>query len=258
MNQPIQPSAPDKSELRWGFRPLARGEVNSDPANAEFFTTNSLTDALVRELVQNSLDARAGDAPVQMRIALPERRHPAPDTAFWLREIWPHVTAENSGLRIPPSESDEIDFLVVEDFGTRGLCGDHEQAHDRPATNEPKNDFFYFWRNVGRSIKQEADRGRWGLGKTVLPAASRIQAFFGLTLRSSDYRRLLFGQTILKTHFLDGINYSPFGYYRTHLRRRLRAARSRRGADSEVHDRVSVGARQRPRFVVDSAVSAPG
>lgn len=213
MNQDIQTNAPQKTELRWGFRPLARGEVNSDPTNAEFFTTNSLTDALIREVIQNSLDARSGDAAVQMRILLPERRSLRPDLAFWLGNIWPHLHADGSGLRAPPTEFDELDFLVIEDFGTRGLCGDFEQAHDRSGVNEPKNDFFYFWRNVGRSIKQESDRGRWGLGKTVLPAASRIQSFFGLTLRSSDYRRLLFGQSILKTHQLDGINYSPFGYF---------------------------------------------
>jgi hypothetical protein len=43
------------------------GEMNVDPIEGEFFTTEalrSITDALVRESIQNSLDASAGRDPV--------------------------------------------------------------------------------------------------------------------------------------------------------------------------------------------------
>ena len=41
----------------WHFREMGRGEVNVDPVHDEFFKAQDLTDALVREAVQNSLDA---------------------------------------------------------------------------------------------------------------------------------------------------------------------------------------------------------
>lgn len=46
----------------WRFRRMQPGEMNIDPIEGEFFSTEalgSLADALVREAIQNSLDARA-------------------------------------------------------------------------------------------------------------------------------------------------------------------------------------------------------
>jgi hypothetical protein len=51
----------------WRFRAMQPGEMNVDPIEGEFFTTEALksvTDALVRESIQNSLDAAAGREPV--------------------------------------------------------------------------------------------------------------------------------------------------------------------------------------------------
>ena len=48
---------------QWRFREMQPGEINVDPIEGEFFTTEaigSITDALVREAVQNSLDAARG------------------------------------------------------------------------------------------------------------------------------------------------------------------------------------------------------
>lgn len=205
-----------RDNIRWEFRRPARGEINSDPTNAEFFTGDenySPADSIVREVIQNSLDARLGSEAVKIRIFFPDASLGSAAAEIWSRNLWPHAHAAGSGLRKPPQASEQVDFLVIEDFGTRGLCGDPEQDHDRAATGEQKNDFFYFWRNVGRSVKVDSDRGRWGLGKTVLPAASRAQAFFGLTFRSSDQRTLLLGQAMLKTHRIEQENFSPFGYF---------------------------------------------
>ena len=53
----------------WRFREMKRDEPGIDPVHGEFFTTEELEDlngALVREAVQNSLDARAGEDPVEV------------------------------------------------------------------------------------------------------------------------------------------------------------------------------------------------
>ncbi|HKO55399.1 MAG TPA: hypothetical protein VJ276_05935, partial [Thermoanaerobaculia bacterium] len=119
-----------------------------------------------------------------------------------------------------PRHDEPVPYLLVEDFGTRGLTGDPHIDPELDADgDEQKNDFFYFWRNVGRSNKGEIDRGRWGLGKAVFTVASRIRTIFGLTRRADDNRGLLLGQSVLKTHVQDGERIYPYGFFARYERR---------------------------------------
>ena len=76
-----------------------------------------------------------------------------------------------------------------------------------------KNPFYYFFRAEGQSNKLETGRGRWGLGKFVFPRSSRIRSFFALTVRYDDGRQLLVGQSILRSHHVDGKSYTPDGWF---------------------------------------------
>ncbi|MFQ5688064.1 MAG: hypothetical protein ACE5GV_15560 [Candidatus Scalindua sp.] len=78
---------------------------------------------------------------------------------------------------------------------------------------EKTNSFYSFLRAEGQSNKSETDRGRWGIGKFVFPKASRIKTFFGLTVRSEDNKKYLVGQTILKSHTVDNVAYTPDGWF---------------------------------------------
>ncbi|MEZ6130790.1 MAG: hypothetical protein R3C59_19140 [Planctomycetaceae bacterium] len=51
------------------------------------------------------------------------------------------------------------------------------------------------------------------MGKTVYRAASRVGCMFGLTVRQSDGRRLLMGQSFLHIHEIDGQQYLPEGFW---------------------------------------------
>jgi len=58
----------------WRFRRMQPGEMNIDPIEGEFFSTEalgSLADALVREAIQNSLDARAPGMQARVRAGQP-------------------------------------------------------------------------------------------------------------------------------------------------------------------------------------------
>ena len=201
----------------WRFRRMHPGEMNVDPIEGEFFSTEalgSLADALVREAIQNSLDARRPNTPARVRVAFSgspgalasERRE------RYLDGLMPHVAAGRNDSAPRPDE--RLDFLVIEDFGTRGLQGDPRQSEDDEiGASAFRNDFYYFWRNVGRSRKSASDLGRWGLGKTVFAAASRASAFFALTVRANDARPLLMGQAVLRIHKLAGARYYPYGYF---------------------------------------------
>src|SRR5690606_9685875 len=87
-----------------------------------------IANAVVREGIQNSLDASQDGRPIRVRIALGEwtpeqaqERLPAYEDGF--RE---HLDVESVATKIPdlPAEQDRFRYLVFEDFGTTGLRGD--------------------------------------------------------------------------------------------------------------------------------------
>jgi len=207
------------TQAQWRFREMQPGEINIDPIEGEFFTTEalgSLNDALVRESIQNSLDAAAGEGPVTVRFSFhqPSESGVASDGTrhHWLDGLGRHLRVRHAGLHDIPSLDDGFDYILIEDYGTRGLQGDIRQYDDLDDGLQ-RNDFYYFWRNIGRTRKGETDIGRWGLGKTVFQAASRINTFFGLTVRGDDGRAMLMGQSVLKIHKLNGHRYSPYGFF---------------------------------------------
>jgi len=200
---------------------MSRDELNVDPTEGEFFKVEGLAESIGREGGQNTLDARAGSDPVSIHITFSGEEYALPPDRWhrYTEGLWEHLESDKVKLPDPPGEDEAMDFVVFEDFGTRGLRGDPEQErdHDRNDPEEPRNDFYYFWRNRGRSSKGDTDRGRWGVGKTVFPAASRINAFWGLTVRDPESPPLLMGQAVLKVHGLssEDTNYAPFGHYGT-------------------------------------------
>jgi hypothetical protein len=205
---------------RWEFEKANPRSVRRDPFEAEFFTGEEeneevfgRTDSLVREAIQNSLDARIDGRPAEVRFALsrPENEVPAARLVPYLLGLPRHMQAlGNEVLRLEPFLP--MTWLVVEDFNTKGLIGDPARSSD-PDTYPEREAFYWFWRNVGRSGKSGTDRGRWGLGKTVFPATSRINALFGLTVRHDDGRALLMGQAVTKSHDLDGRSYEPEAFF---------------------------------------------
>jgi hypothetical protein len=201
---------------QWHFREFKPGDNASDPdfARALFARDESaIARSLVREAIQNSLDARASSAaPVHVRFALRTgARAQAQDAVQpFFKGAWRHLRASNSGLEEPPEAPERVPFLVVEDFGTKGLTGS-------PTTWDPfdaaKNSFFLFFRALGRSGKEGEDRGRWGVGKFVFPMASRAHCLLAFTVPETSRQPLVMGRMVLKTHRADNVSYHPDGHW---------------------------------------------
>lgn len=207
--------------MMWYFNKLRPGDKIRESIEGEFFSTDAIRspdEALVREGIQNSLDAAMKDDTgqpadtVRVRIFLATGHHAlaATKTKTYFEGSWPHFRAEKNGLRNAPSDSDECPFLVFEDFGTTGLQGNVNQCFYEPGV---KNPFFYFFRAEGSSEKGEEDRGRWGVGKHVFLRSSRASSFFGLTVRADDKLTMLMGSSVLKSHLLGGVHYAPDGFF---------------------------------------------
>ena len=206
---------------RWRFARMSEWQPNSNPVLGEFFSPASdLPERLVRESIQNSMDARHGNEPVRVRFTFSgeqgalDQRSAAP----YLAGLQPHVlaVAESDASGDPRSPDDPraalkrpLSWLAVEDFGTSGLLGEIE-SND---IEEKGNHFWGFFRQTGISAKDEDKAGSWGLGKWVFPDASAINSYIAVTERRGEQRVLLMGATALKTHLVDGVKYPPEGYY---------------------------------------------
>jgi hypothetical protein len=108
--------------------------------------------------------------------------------------------------RFRPHRPDE---KIRNDFGTTGLEG--EPAELRPTTAPSR--LFAFFRAEGISQKGGKDAGRWGVGKTVFMRSSDVNTMLGLTVRRSDGRCLVFGQAVLRYHWLGGTYFTPDGAF---------------------------------------------
>jgi hypothetical protein len=202
----------------WYFRKKGPAEKIRNPIQGEFFSAEAIdgpSEALVRESIQNSLDAQASDQ-VHVRIALHSGEGALPGSAVeaLFGAAWSHYHAKANGLHAPPARGSDCAFLVVEDFGTKGLTGDPTQGDPDPDPNV-KNPFCLFFRAEGLSAKTGVELGRWGVGKFVFARSSMASTHFGLTVRSDDGRRLLLGSVTLKAHYIDGEKslFSPDGMY---------------------------------------------
>lgn len=199
----------------WHFRKHLPAEPVRNPIQGEFFSTEAIpnaAEALVREGIQNSLDAKDGGQ-VRVRIYLSgtEAALKAQDILEFTEGLQQHLDAPENGLQMAPNPTEACEFLVFEDFGTTGLNGSPAQLY---ADDAAKNGFYMFFRAEGLSEKDTKDRGRWGVGKTVFPRASRAGAFFGLTVQSDGNRRLLMGRGTMKFHkTADGCHFTSDGYF---------------------------------------------
>lgn len=194
--------------MKWYFPPQLPGQVETEVTQRDQFSNDEvdLSETIVRESIQNSLDA-AIDDPSNIKVSfrwLDKTRGLEPD---FFEQIFEGQLkhAKEAGLDL-----DNIDFknptaLVIEDFGTKGLTGSITEKDD--------DNFSDFWRRHGKSHKTGKSRGRWGLGKLVYSTTSQIGAFFGVTYRAGDSGTHVMGQTVLNLRKVDGKEYPPHGFF---------------------------------------------
>lgn len=190
----------------WEFETVPAYFVQQNPTQRDQFNNDEvgLVEALVREVIQNSTDAAAGDGPVKVCFSVRTLSEgQASELKGYFSTLQPHLEA--CQIDVSPLDATNPRLLVVEDFATKGLTGD-------PGAIDSRN-FDCFWRKHGGSAKGGKSLGRWGLGKLVYSSSSRLNAFFGLTVREGDESPLLLGQAVLKNHVLDGKRRPAHGFW---------------------------------------------
>jgi hypothetical protein len=204
---------------QWHFTEIPPNVRIREPQIEKFFSSDAVVDraeALIREGIQNSLDAMTG---TQLRIRVgigrwDDESHYEPVQSNFAA-FWPHIDACRSKITsdVPPQSQRDFRFMTFEDFGTSGLLGDPRQS--KPVANV-KNGFFNYFRGEGISDKDEGDRGRHGVGKYTFAGASQIRATLAMTRRlesGGTATDLLMGTAVLRIHDIDSSTYLPDGWF---------------------------------------------
>jgi hypothetical protein len=200
--------------VEWYFRDISNDPSEKELTQQDQFNNDEviLAEALVRETIQNSTDARrSDDDAVRVRFALAEPESPPAHRFFvnLLDGLAPHLKA--CGIAMPDGSRK---FMVIEDFETTGLKGAIDRKDD--------GQFCGFWRRFGRSNKKGSLGGRWGLGKLVFSSSSSIRTLIGLSRRADSPQACLMGQAILKNHRIDGVEMDSVGFWcRQHAKKGL-------------------------------------
>jgi hypothetical protein len=168
--------------LEWIFDPSPPSGKRRG-GNAAEYSFSGQIDTLVREVVQNSLDASVGqEQPVQVTFRLLELGE---DGLEALQSAMSWNTLVDNLRAVPDSRGGDpikraveviesqrrIRVLIVEDRGTKGLIGGEERANDNEL-----NSFCALVRDELYSDKEDSDAaGSFGLGKSLLWAYSSLK-----------------------------------------------------------------------------------
>jgi hypothetical protein len=206
---------------KWEFAKKGN-QRERNPVQDEFFNApDTLTDvsALVRESIQNSLDARLDDSkPVKVTFTLGKKSSDSGHEKFFggLQGHLDAVFGEDKAVRLNGS----MNYLLVEDFNTTGLTGASDRSEVPVGTKPSDSSYTFFIHIEGEGSKGDGKRGKWGVGKIVFPRMSAAKSFFAFTNRSAENApdgrtSICIGQSILKFHNFNDERVQPDGWYGT-------------------------------------------
>ncbi|MGL6245505.1 hypothetical protein [Pseudomonas sp.] len=183
----------------WQFRPLNPNETSGSSISDDNFADEERTsvEILVRETLQNPLDARSTESVVRVEYKLVTVDLATTKFARsifsddWIKHFLAGELIESDAL---PTE---MTFLVIEDFGTTGLEGCYTDSSCEGSTEN----WNAFWFREGEGAKTTKSNGGAGQGKITLYLASKLRSVFALTKRKSDDIELLFGCCRFKRNY---------------------------------------------------------
>lgn len=191
----------------WHFVAKRERDRNVDPAEGILFENLPPLGAVIRESTQNSLDASDNRSKVRMRISVNtgNKAMSADMAKKYFNGLFPHLN--ESGFSTPNLNS-PMNYVVVEDFGTKGLEGD--ASYHGLGGDAPDNRFYWFHRNTNRTNSNATKRGgSYGYGKHAFANASEINSFFSVSRDRNGVK--IFGNAVGKMHEIGDQIYFPYG-----------------------------------------------
>lgn len=173
--------------MKWKFKKYADDDIQRDSSSDKFFKESVESDNLIREFIQNSLDASDNSKPV--RVLITEKTLSKKACDRFISGLQPHLNACDIH-----DENQKVRFIILEDFNTKGLKGNN------------KKDFFY----KDNITSKTRGGGSHGIGKAVFYASSKIKTFFGYSI-FDDNKTTFLGRAVLKSHSINSDQYHPDG-----------------------------------------------
>ena len=178
----------------WSFPLSGAEDSNRRPKLDEFFKSQQPTTSVVREALQNSLDARDREQDGPVRVSFRISEHSWKKVRKFLKTtddgvtVNSHTSSDDLGGFAEDLGGKPVRCLAIEDYGTKGLTGSIEKDEARSGSN-----FVGFWWNEGITGKGKGTRGNHGVGKTTLTRVSALSAFLAVTNRQTDDQTFLIG-----------------------------------------------------------------
>lgn len=199
----------------WSFSKLGIDDERSGEKNSEFFNAQKDATSIVRESIQNSLDAKANIEDKQSCVRLVYRFIEIKKEVLLTHlkadgdnNLLDHCASHDLKKHRVESLPEKVNCLVIEDFGTTGLTGPLDHLN-----TQNKGHFIGFWWTKGISGKGKGSTGSHGVGKSVFSSSSLIYTFFGLTKRNDDEKSYLIGFCGLPYHTLDNKPFQGAGRF---------------------------------------------
>jgi len=208
-----------EQNCKWTFaKSLGGQDVGPNDALVEFFKKIPY-ESLVRESIQNSIDARL-DMAKPVRVSFKFKNMPTVSHSNFLA-VKEHIKGciemysnEDSHKRFGPmleyieelqsNPTSKIQYLAVEDFNTKGM--------DYIAGNTSCG-FYSFVKCAGNSSKSDSSAGgSFGFGKAAYFNVSQLRTL--LVSSMTDSHKVFYqGVSSLCTHIVHGVKYVPVGFY---------------------------------------------
>lgn len=203
----------------WRFPKLDDGqEQGINDSGVATFKGSELYDNLAREICQNSLDAKAPDQTTVIvefnSLSLAKKDHSAlvglDEVIKNCEEFWKKKTEPKFESFIREAKNklaqDNIEFLVISDYNTKGLSGARAGITERSV-----------WRALthsnGVTQKAQGSGGSYGIGKNAPFACSSFRTIFYNTYAKDDGVRAFQGVARLVTHFEAGEATQGVGFF---------------------------------------------
>ncbi len=195
----------------WIIPELGPNETRQQSKLDRFFDHQTKAQALVRESIQNSLDAvKNKNKPARISFSFDKIKS---------NKFQEYLKGKNNNLEKHLNScgldlsTESYTCLIIEDFNTEGLTGPIDNMSYEDDKTPSSGNFIGFWWSEGISDKRIGSAGSHGVGKITLSTSSDINTFFGYTKRNDDKKELLIGYSQLKYHSFNKKQFKGYGRY---------------------------------------------
>ncbi|WOO86493.1 hypothetical protein RZE82_05110 [Mollicutes bacterium LVI A0039] len=203
--------------MGWNFAKTEDYTVSG--ANVQAFETFGVDGSIIREIIQNSLDAKRDECShVKIEIIISKRktsdfpdREKLLDTLKACRSVFEDSDTKSTrkiDKMITSISGFEHYVVTFKDLNTTGLLGGLDRMKDQ------KTNLFQLIYGDGTTNKntEKSSGGSFGIGKNAPFTRSSIKSIFYDTFNTDNASHIV-GKSILTSHQLDGDYRSPRGYY---------------------------------------------